>query len=65
MAIIALVFGSFFGFFGALTGWMVWDLSFFAALGVYMGFSLTLATIGITMIAMRPDLASDDMGYTA
>lgn len=54
MAVIALVFGSLFGFFGAIAGWVALDMSLLTAFSVYIGFSLGLTALAVTLQMVTP-----------
>ena len=47
MTVIALVLGSIFGFFSAVTGWAVFDMSAFSAFSLYIGSSLGLGMLAV------------------
>ncbi len=64
MAAISLIIASFLGLFGAVTGWVFYDMSLLAAFGVYMIFSLVMfaLTILAMMIRDNDDMAFQDFG---
>lgn len=54
MAVIALVFGSLFGFFGAIAGWVALDMSLLTAFSLYIVVSLGLTALAVTMQMLTP-----------
>lgn len=54
MAIMAIIFGSTIGFFGAVFGWVMLDMTFLSSFGVYLVCSFGIAALGI-IAQMRRD----------
>ena len=54
MAVFALLFGSFIGFFGAVAGWVLMDMSVMAAFGFYLCASLGTTALAVTAQMMTP-----------
>lgn len=58
MATIAVIMGSILGFFGAVLGWLFWDMSVLSAFGFYLATSISCAVLAMAMAVSR----DDDMG---
>ncbi|WP_417525469.1 hypothetical protein [Marinovum sp.] len=58
MASIAFIFGSTFGAFGGLLGWLVFGMSGLAALSLYFGLALALPMLCIALSLITAPLRS-------
>lgn len=56
MTVFAIMAGSLIGFMGGLVGWAAFDLSIWAALGLYLGTGLAfgVAAVLCTVIRLQP-----------
>ncbi|MCB1332552.1 MAG: hypothetical protein KDK26_02645 [Roseivivax sp.] len=66
MAVIAMVLGSVLGLFGAVTGWMFYDMSVLASFGFYMIFSIVMFAMTLSLMMVNGNGSSiDDFGAAA